>query len=306
METLVNMIPAIVAVLGIFISFMTVLLTRQQHAANRQESRGKRFTSAIEHLKDNALPIRMGALFELKKLGLESHEDQENIVRILGPFIREGMENEALLVDSKDPKGRKTPQQDIFIACEIAALFYGKSKVREKLDCLQATNLNLGGIQLQGADLMVANLQGADLVEANLQGAFLWRANLQGADLVAAKLQGADLGQANLQGANLGLANLQGADLRGANLQGANLGLANLRGAYLSYANLQGADLCGANLQGANLVEAKLQGADLRNAENLTVKQLLGAFLDDKTLLDPQLRKEYDSRKAERVRNGQE
>jgi len=66
-----------------------------------------------------------------------------------------------------------------------------------------AKELNLGGRDMRGADLISANLQGADLYEADLQGASLAGAKLQGADLSWANLQGADLRDANLQGAEL-------------------------------------------------------------------------------------------------------
>jgi hypothetical protein len=73
-----------------------------------------------------------------------------------------------------------------------------------------------------------ANLGGADLEDANLG-----RADLGGADLEDANLWGADLGGADLEGVNLGRANLWGADLGGV-----NLGRANLRGADLGDAEL--------------------------------------------------------------------
>jgi len=81
----------------------------------------------------------------------------------------------------------------------------------------------LGGADLRGADLRVANLGGADLRVADLGGADLRGANLRRADLRGANLGGANLRRANLGGANLGGANLRSADLRYASLSGADL-----------------------------------------------------------------------------------
>ena len=58
-------------------------------------------------------------------------------------------------------------------------------------------------IDLQGANLRLANLQYADLQGANLQYADLRVANLRRAKLQGANLQYADLRRAKLQGADL-------------------------------------------------------------------------------------------------------
>ena len=256
-EMIGGLATAIVAVLGIFLAYKTHQLSKQQSDANSQEARSKRFTSAIEHLKDDALHIRMGALFELKKLGLETPADQENIVRILVPFIRNGIENEELLIQSAEDKNRKQPNEDVFIACEITSLFWQQSQVCANLIGLNASkNFYLRGLDLQGAYLFAANLQGAYLAGANLQGAYLH------------------------------VANLQEAILNDSNLQGVDLYHANLRGAYLPVANLQ--------------------GADLSSSLNLTAKQLQWARIDDTTLLDNDLRTEYEALLAERTANAQQ
>ena len=227
-------------------------------------------TIAIEHLKDESLAIRMGALFELKKQGLEVPADQENIVRILAPFIRNGIENKELLLQPVEDKDRMQPLEDVLIACEITSLFWQQSKVRANLRYLNAPNLLFRNLDLQGTDLRSANLQGADLSDADLQGTDLRSANLQGADLSDADLQETDLRSANLQGADLSDADLQGTDLRSA--------------------NLQGADLSDADLQDADLRAAYLKGTDLISAKNLIAEQLLRAFMDNKTNLDLELR----------------
>ena len=79
-------------------------------------------------------------------------------------------------------------------------------------------------------------------------------------------------------------------DLTGADLIRANLTGADLSNANLAWADLTGADLTGANLSGARLFEAilpnaKLRGADLRDAGNLTQRQLDVACGDENTKL---------------------
>ena len=169
---------------------------------------------------------------------------------------------------------------------------------------LRDTNLSgdLGGMNLQGANLTSMNLSGMNLFGANLSGAFLFGAklskaflidaDLSGANLEIADLSGANLSGANLSGALLTKANLVGAILR-ANLSGTNLQDADLTGADLNRANLTSANLTGANLSGANLSGANLSGADLTKTyvgkadlqfANLTSANLTSASLQNANL----------------------
>ena len=264
-----TIITAFVALLGIVVSFLTYTLTREDRAAQRADAQNNRFTYAIEHLKDESLAIRMGALFELKKLGLENLRLQESIVRILNPFIREGIENEDLLLPPHIFLFSPHPNEDIFLACEIASLFFVFSDYSVSLELLEARNLDLRDIALEGAYLRAARFYETDLRGAQLSKIYSTDIQLQGADLSDAQLQGAFLTNAQLQEADL------------------------------SDAQLQGASIQAADFQGTVLCNANLQGADLSGAWNLTAKQLLTAIVDDTTLLDPDLRAEYDRLKAE-------
>ena len=111
--------------------------------------------------------------------------------------------------------------------------------------------VDLSGLYLGCADLLLAYLSGADLSDANLSGAYLSDANLFFANLSGAILFNADLSGADLYGADLTGADLSGADLSGADLTGADLSDADLTDADLTGANLTGANLSGADLTGA-------------------------------------------------------
>jgi hypothetical protein len=113
----------------------------------------------------------------------------------------------------------------------------GKDRAIAALNKLRRRHWLYDG-SLRGRDLGGVQLQGADLADANLQKAQLWKANLQGANLALANLQEARLHRANLQEARLADANLQEAALWSAKLQGANLAGASLREAQLWGAEL--------------------------------------------------------------------
>ena len=155
---------------------------------------------------------------------------------------------------------------------------------KQSLAGLAAPKAFLLEIELQDADLRLANLQDADLQLANLQDAYLYSANLQDAYLAKANLQEANLLSANLQDADLRLANLQDANLYSTNLQDAFLAEANLQDAFLRLANLQDANLSSANLQHAFLFEANLQEAFLEKVNYLTSYQIKTACFWEKAI----------------------
>jgi len=307
LQGLISLVTIIVAVSGIAVSYMLFSLIRDERAAAEAAQKvepveSNSLTYTIEHLRDESLAIRMGALYELDELWFGTKRDGEKLVSVLTPFVLEHIQNPDFSIVPDPDLGSyypfwqnyyldpymshprdyllsysiKGPEPDVYLAGEILSRLYERYDCSADLTGLEATSLFLEGIQLQGAKLKYANLQNAILKEANLQET----------DLEDANLQYAFLEKANLQGANFWGANLIDADLQGANLQGANL--------------------ITANLQGANLDSAKLPGADLGSVQNLTAEQLLEAIIDDTTLLDDDLRAEYEALMAERNADAQE
>jgi uncharacterized protein YjbI with pentapeptide repeats len=153
------------------------------------------------------------------------------------------------------------------------------------------SEVNLGHVRLNNADLADADLSQADLrsaklVRVNLRNATLSTAILTDADLSEADLYRAGLEEADLSAANLTESCLVGAYFRRAkmkeatlcgveavsssfyeaDLTQANLDGANLKDAILSKANLLAASFWGTNLKSARLNEASLMAATLKSA----------------------------------------
>jgi uncharacterized protein YjbI with pentapeptide repeats len=138
-----------------------------------------------------------------------------------------------------------------------AASFYKARMSEARMAGIDLRGARMEEARLDGADLSYGLMIGTDFASAQmdranlsggvqLQGANFLLASLQGADLSGAKLQMADMANAGLQGANLSLASLEGAVLRDADLDGANLQMSRLHGTDLKGARMQGADLSGA------------------------------------------------------------
>ncbi|EGD75234.1 pentapeptide repeat protein [Salpingoeca rosetta] len=143
--------------------------------------------------------------------------------------------------------------------------------------------INATGLNLSGLDLSNLDLKGWNLTNANLEGADLSNANLQDTTLAGADLTKAVLKNANLTAANVTNANLTGVDLSGATLlqlqfQGAKLTGANLSGCALHGFIFNGLDLTGTDLSDTNLSKANLSKANLSHT-NLQRTTLTGAKL---------------------------
>lgn len=118
----------------------------------------------------------------------------------------------------------------------------------------------LVGVQLQNANLFLADLRCTDLFGANFERADLLRVNFERARIVKAKLKKAILWYATLSNANLQDSELDGADF--------------------SFAELEGVKFQGSDLRGTILYNANISGANLIGAMNLTQKQLDAACAD--------------------------
>jgi uncharacterized protein YjbI with pentapeptide repeats len=147
-------------------------------------------------------------------------------------------------------------------AAARCASLRGASLGRARLGGARMAGADLTEARLEEANLEGVELAYAVLIGANLSGAHLERADLTG----GVQMQGANLLVAVMQGADLTGAQAQFADFSSAGMQGAVLAHAELQGAVLRDADLEGADLARAQLQGADLSGTRLLAADLRSA----------------------------------------
>jgi uncharacterized protein YjbI with pentapeptide repeats len=281
----------------------TVKVTEQGHITER-------YTKAIEQLGSDKLDVRLGGIYALEHIAVDSPSYHPTIVEVLSAFTRdhsqpifrwrqhmkqfEKLEELPPQVELQKANDHvSAPEYALPDDIQAAARVLGRlgdppSGSRGDLHQAHLARAQLDRANLSGARLTLANLSGATLGGADLSDARLRGADLSDAQLLGANLSGAMLNSADLSGATLGSANLSGARLAAATLSGAKLGLADLSdarlwGADLSDAALGGANLSGADLSGVNLLGARLDGANLRQARKLTQAQLNAALGDAET-----------------------
>jgi Pentapeptide repeats (8 copies) len=208
----------------------------------------ERFSKSIEHLGSKEIEIRLGGIYALEQIAIDSAKYHWTIVEILSAFIREKRP-----IDNTDPVG---------IDVRAALIVIGRRNVKQDPS---NNSINLKLVNLGDVEVLCAKLLSVDFGKAILN-----RSNLSGSILPCA----------NLSGANLDNAIFSHADLRGANLTDTDLSYTDL-----SHSDLRGADLRGTNLRGANLSHTLLWGTDLSTAKNLTQNQLMLVAKNENTKL---------------------
>ena len=292
-------------IVGGAVGLIVIWITWRRLQVAQEGQVTERFSRAIDHLGNNSLDVRLGAIYALERIARDSRQDHGPIMEILTAYVRERAPRDPSSEDQQptDDESHVPTFSDeellptSALATDVQAALTVIGRRQTGYDPPEQV-LNLMRTDLGGGNLVQASLQSALLGEANLQKAKLWSANLQGALLIRASLREANFVNANLQraelvGAQLQHAVFQRADLRksgftGASMDRASLVGANLQKAVLNGAHLQGASFLLADLQGADLKEADLRKADFQQAD-LRRADLTGANLQKATLFHANL-----------------
>jgi uncharacterized protein YjbI with pentapeptide repeats len=287
-KLLAQMFGGVALLAGLYFTAETLRVSQHTLRLSEQGQITERFARSIQQLGDEKLPVRLGGIYALERLGRESAPDNGPVIEVLTAYVRH---HAPLRKDGTDGRRDRSGVRRIPADVQGALTVLGRGTPMHE-ERQRGASFNLAEVDLSSANLSRANLQYADLTRANLRGADLSSTKLAGALLNGADLRGAQLVLANLERANLQGANLQGANLVRAWLQGTILTRADLRdvrfsgtklwGAYLCESDLRGTDLGGADLQDANLEKADLRGADART---LTMTQIRSAITDRSTKL---------------------
>lgn len=217
----------------------------------------ERYSRAIEQLASGKLEERLGGIYSLERIALDSADDHWTVMEVLTAFVRERspvhLREELTAEELEDYR----PPEDLQAALTAIGrrqwedMRPGREGEPRPGEYDAATDsggrLNLSGAFLRSADLRWAHLAGAELYSSDLT-----YSDLEGADLT-----GARLGDANLCAAFLPEAVLVNAILSGASLEEAWLPRSDFREAFLEWTVLSGTRL----LEAANLTQDQLDDA---------------------------------------------
>jgi Pentapeptide repeats (8 copies) len=203
---------------------LTALLT---YRLSQQGQITDRYTKAVEQLGSDKLDVRLGGIYALERIAVDSKRDHPTVVEVFSAFVRE--HTDPARTDSAAGESKK-PAADVQAALTVLGRLPHRKGVSR-------------------GDLRGALLMGAQLLRANLSGVLFFDANLSNATLLDANLSGAAFMDSNLSDALLSHADLSNAHLFETNLSRANLRDADLSDTWFHETNLSGADLQGAQLQ---------------------------------------------------------
>jgi hypothetical protein len=238
-----------------------------QAAADFRRRINETYSRAVSQLASDKLEERLGGIYTLENISMESSDDYWTVMENLTAFVRE-----------RTRRTERRVSACAYLLWEIAGRPDGRDKEFWDKAVAQETNGSQVAADI-AAVLEVIKRRGED------RRALETRDERMIFDFRGAILRGADLGFAFLDGASFWRAHLEGAHLMHASLQGANFSYAYLQGANLWGADLEGAHLAEVHLEGADLAEVHLEGADLREAHLDGVKYLDEAYGDARTRL---------------------
>jgi hypothetical protein len=218
--TLLNPVVASVgAALLIAAALWQAATARHRHSQQTDADRQRRITESLlkatEQLGSDQLPVRLGGIYTLERLSLESDADYWAIMEILTAFIRakapwrgdSGLSYTELYVYQEDELQGATRKPAADISAVLTVI--GRRKGIE-LKTLERANwvINLRDCDLRGADLNGMNLENVLLIGAHLE-----RANLRSTSLRYALCRNTHFGGARFRSAQLNSTNLEGAHL---------------------------------------------------------------------------------------------
>ncbi|MCF3136831.1 MULTISPECIES: pentapeptide repeat-containing protein [Streptomyces] len=296
------------ALVALLFTWMSVDQSRTELRIAEQGQITNRFTAAINNLGSNSEDVRLGGIYALQRIMLDSARDQPTIVTVLTAYARRhapvpasGFAKEQQEEIGQSLESPVKPAADVQAVLSVMA--------DRSADHGERTSLDLRHTDLRGAEVFgrgetlkrsaafrAADFNGADLRRSMFDGVDLRNAGFYQSNLAAARFDYVDLSDASMEGVDLTRttiwhANLTRADLNYAklheaqldsavNLTKATLVTADLTGAYLDDANLRNAALIGANLRGASLTHANLHGARLSNVDQEALADEFGWYID--------------------------
>ena len=283
-KTFVQVVGGVFVVLALYLTYRRTKVTEQGHITDR-------YTRAIEQLgatkevKGETKPnveVRLGAIYALERIALDSPRDHWTIMEVLTAYVRENAPAPRTIPTDEEnreavAKGPATEIQAILTVLGRRR----RDRRRERVGQL----LDLGKSDLRGASLVKAHMEGANFGRAHVVGGDFSRVHAEGATFVLAYLEGVDLFGAHLEGADFGGAQMKGAKFGGgylgkARFRGAQLEEANFEDGHLEDANFWGACLRGASFRSGHAVRAIFGDADLEGA-NFALAQADGVVYSE-------------------------
>jgi Pentapeptide repeats (8 copies) len=188
--TLVQALGGLILSITAWVGYQNFRIGEKNLKVAEDKQVNERFSKSIEHLGHDKIDIRLGGIYALEQIAIDSSKYHWTIVEILSAYIREKSPIDNQLRNLSD-----TYSQKVTIDIQAALIVLGRRKIEQDP---QGKKIDLRRANLPKVQIPQAKLSGANLTEANLREANLVGATLREADLRKAHLSGADLRGVNL------------------------------------------------------------------------------------------------------------
>jgi hypothetical protein len=194
-QALMQAVTGMVVIGGVVFTAAGLVYTAKTLDTTQQGQVTDRYTSAIEQLGAGEPEVRLGGIYALERLMLDSPRDRRTILEVMAAYVR---------THAQDDPPAGSPSLRLAVDVQASLNVIGRNRSPTSNDPVDLTSIdlhekNINRMNLFGVNLHDANLAGAKLLGTNLTGARLTEVNLTGADLTEANLTGADLSGADLR-----------------------------------------------------------------------------------------------------------
>jgi hypothetical protein len=214
---------------GSYVAFQNLGLAREGKLTDR-------FSTAVDQLGSDKLAVRIGAIFALERITIESARDRRAIAEVLGAFIRSPPNADA----HRERNSVETPYSNYLSTMatyklradlQAALTVLGRAVWRGKEHTVDLSHSVIDGADLKGTDLRSfqlfhTSLAGSLLADADLRNTLTSGADFSSCVFHGTKLAGAVFLSCRFEYSSLGgaldleLAKFSGCDMRGAKYAG--------------------------------------------------------------------------------------
>ncbi len=324
--TLVQALGGLILSITAYVGYCNFRIGEKNLKVTEDKQVTERFSKSIEHLGSEKIDIRLGGIYALEQIAIDSSKYHWTIMEILSAFVRE-KSKEVFLNKLKRIEEKKSSRKSEKVGEDIKAVLtvinrrnlkqdpQGKKIDLRKVNmaCVGFQEAIISGVDLSLSDFSDANFSSTDFSKSDLANSNFRSSNFKNANFSDADLRNVNFAYADVSGANFSNADLSGSYLCDSNFINTNLTGTNLSNAILRY-DYQDENyddhpsdfdydkepdfpewplapkLSGAIMTDAKLNSTKLDGADLSKSVGLTQQQLDSAIINEYTELPDYLK----------------
>ncbi|QBS43855.1 pentapeptide repeat-containing protein [Nocardia sp. CS682] len=234
---------------GLWFTAGTLVVTNKQYGITERTEVTNRFAQAITQLGNESVDVRLGAIYQLERLTIDSPRDRQVIFETISAYIRtHAQRRPECRPDDQSEARLKKPPEDVQSALTVIG-----RRSKDSLDNIDLSRTCLVGAKLIGANLDGLVVRDADLSYADLRGAFMYRS---------------EISRSSLDGVVFGNANLRAARITNSSMVRTVFTKADLTYAFIDRVDLNGSAFADTIFLGASIFNCtQLAGARLERNE---------------------------------------